>query len=75
MLRDLRSAGAAGEYASTSEALRDAVRGWQRNRHEDAERLAGLRARAHRSLADPSPSLTVAEVAARPDGLSDDDVI
>ncbi len=30
MLRILRESVAAGEYASTSEALRDAVRLWQR---------------------------------------------
>jgi antitoxin ParD1/3/4 len=58
MLRLLRKAVAAGEYASTSEALRDAVRTWQRQRLEDAERLAALRARAQASLADPAPSLS-----------------
>jgi antitoxin ParD1/3/4 len=62
MLRILREAVAAGEYASTSEALRDAVRSWQRQRLEDAERLAALRARAQSSLADPRPSLTESEV-------------
>ena len=36
----------AGEYASTSEALRDAVRVWHRQRLEDAERLNAIRARA-----------------------------
>lgn len=42
MLRLLRDAVAGGEYASTSEALRDAVRAWHRQRLEDAERLAAL---------------------------------
>ena len=60
MLRILRDAVAAGEYASTGEALRDAVRAWQRL--EDAERRAALRDRARASLADPRPSLTEAEV-------------
>ena len=46
MLRQLRDAVAEGEYASTSEALRDAVRAWHRQRLEDTERLAALRARA-----------------------------
>ncbi len=62
MLRILREAVAAGDYASTSEALRDAVRTWQRQRLEDAERLAALRGRVQSSLADPRPSLTEAEV-------------
>ena len=71
MLHDIRAAVAAGDYASTSEALRDAVRFWQRQRGEDAERLATLRARAQRSLADPRPSLTEAEVFAQLDALLD----
>jgi antitoxin ParD1/3/4 len=57
MLRLIGEAVEAGEYASTSEALRDAVRAWQRQRIEDAERLAALRARVTASLADPAPSL------------------
>jgi antitoxin ParD1/3/4 len=65
MLRQLREAVAAGDYASTSEALRDAVRAWQRQRREDAERLTALRARVQQSLADPRPSLTEEEVEAR----------
>jgi len=71
MLRDIRAAVAAGDYATTSEALRDAVRAWQRQRGEDAERLAALRARAQRSLADPRASLGEAEVMARLDALLD----
>jgi antitoxin ParD1/3/4 len=73
MLRAVREAVTAGHYASTSEALRDAVRLWQRQRTEDAERLAALRARVQRSLADPRPSLSEAEVAARINALLDDD--
>ena len=65
MLRLLREAVAGGEYASTSEALRDAVRTWHRQRLEDAERLMALRTRAQASLADPSPSLSEAEADAR----------
>jgi antitoxin ParD1/3/4 len=37
MLRVVRESVEAGEYASTSEALRDAVRVWQRQRLEDAD--------------------------------------
>lgn len=42
----LRDSVEAGEYASTSEAVRDAVRVWLRQRLEDAERLNAIRARA-----------------------------
>ena len=71
MLRLIREAVEAGEYASTSEALRDAVRAWQRQRLEDAERLAALRARVTASLADPAPSLSEAEADVRLAALFD----
>jgi antitoxin ParD1/3/4 len=58
MLRIVRQSVEAGEYASTSEALRDAVRVWSRQRIEDAERLTAIRARIRRSLDDPRPSLS-----------------
>ena len=58
MLRALREGVESGEYASTSEAMRDAVRMWQRQRLENAERLAGIRDRIRGSVADPRPSLT-----------------
>jgi antitoxin ParD1/3/4 len=58
MLRVIRESVESGEYASTSEAMRDAVRVWQRQRLEDAERLAAVRARIRRSIDDPRPSLT-----------------
>ncbi|MBY5819520.1 ribbon-helix-helix domain-containing protein [Rhizobium leguminosarum] len=58
MLRSVRDTVEAGEFATTSEAMRDAVRVWQRQRLEDAERLNAMRARIRRSLDDPRPSLT-----------------
>lgn len=69
MLRIIRESVASGEYASTSEALRDAVRVWQRQRLEDAERLAAIRARIRRSLDDPRPDLSEEEVDARLEAL------
>lgn len=65
MLRVIRESVNAGEYASTSEVLRDAMRLWQRQRAEDAERLAAIRARIHRSLDDPRADLSEDEVEAR----------
>jgi len=64
MLRLVEAAVEAGEFASVSEALRDAVRAWQREREERAERLEAIRARIRRSLADPRPPLTMEEVEA-----------
>lgn len=63
-LRAVRESVAAGEYASTSEVLRDAVRLWQRQRQEDAERLNLIRARIRRSVDDPRADLTGEEVRA-----------
>lgn len=68
-LRAVRESVAAGEYASTSEVLRDAVRLWQRQREEDAQRLNVLRARIRRSLDDPRPDLTSDEVRGRIEAL------
>jgi len=65
MLRVVRESVEAGEYASTSEALRDAVRVWQRQRLEDAERLNAIRARVRRSLDDPRSDMSFEEVEAR----------
>jgi len=73
MLRAVRESVAAGEYASTSEALRDAVRLWQRDRLEHAERLAAIRARVRRSLDDPRPDLTSEEMDAELQTIFDED--
>ena len=62
MLRTVRESVDAGEYASASEVMRDAVRLWQRQRLEDAERLKVIRARVQRSLEDPRADLTGEEV-------------
>jgi len=65
MLRAVRDSVEAGEYASPSEALRDAVRVWLRQRVEDVERLNAIRARVRRSLDDPRPDTSFDEVEAR----------
>jgi antitoxin ParD1/3/4 len=62
MLRAIRESVESGEYASASEALRDAVRVWRRQRLEDAERLEEIRARVRRSIDDPRPSMTEKQV-------------
>ncbi|MCJ2132094.1 ribbon-helix-helix protein, CopG family [Methylobacterium sp. E-045] len=61
LLRAVRESIEAGEYASTSEVMRHAVRLWQRQRLEDAERLNEIRSRVSRSLDDPRPDLTTTD--------------
>ena len=65
MASDIRAVVEAGEYSSTGEAIRDAIRVWRRQRLEDAERLTAIRARIRRSLNDPRPNMTLEEVDAR----------
>ena len=67
MERELRACVGTGEYGSTSEAVRDALRLWKRKREEHAETLADIRARIRRSLDDPRPDLTLEEVDAELD--------
>jgi antitoxin ParD1/3/4 len=74
MLRAIRESVEAGEYASTSEALRDAVRVWQRQRLEDAERLTAIRTRVRRSLDDPRASIPLDEAFDRIEKLHNDTV-
>lgn len=62
MLRSIRESVDAGEYASTSEVIRHAMRLWQRDRDEHAERMEAIRARLRRSLDDPHPDLSLEEV-------------
>lgn len=61
MLRAIRESVDAGEYASTSEVVRHAMRLWQRERDEHAERIAAIKARIRKSLDDPRPSLSEEE--------------
>jgi antitoxin ParD1/3/4 len=62
MLRAIRESVDAGDYASTSEVIRHAMRLWQRERDEHAERMAAIKARIRRSLDDPRPDLTREEL-------------
>jgi len=70
MLRMVRDSVDAGEYASTSEVLRDALRLWQWQRLEDAERLEELRARVRQSIDVPA-GLSREEVDTRLNALLD----
>ncbi len=74
MMQVIRASVASGEYASTSEALRDAVRIWQRDRREHAERLEAIRQRVKTSMDDPRPSLGEGDVQKRLQDLHADTV-
>lgn len=71
MLRAVRASVEAGEYASTSEAVRDAIRLWQRARDEHAERLAAIRERVRHSVEDGRAPLSLDQVRDRLAGLHD----
>lgn len=58
MLRLIRETVDAGEYASTSEVVRDAMRLWHRQRQEHVERLNAIRARVRNSFDDPRTDLS-----------------
>lgn len=71
MLRSIRESVEAGEYASTSEVIRHAMRLWQRERDEHAERIAAIKARIRKSLDDPRPDLTEEEMEAAIEAMFD----
>lgn len=71
MLRSIRESVEAGEYASTSEVIRHAMRLWQRERDEYAERIAAIKARIRKSLDDPRPDLTEEEMEAAIEAMFD----
>lgn len=74
MLRAIRASVASGEYASVSEAMRDAVRVWERDRHEHSERMEAIRQRIRTSIADPRPAVSLRTVRERLRSLHDDTV-
>jgi len=65
MIEVIRASVASGEYASTSEAMRDAVRVWQRAREEHSQRLAAIKARVQRSVNDDRPGSSADKVRER----------
>ncbi|HKU97561.1 MAG TPA: type II toxin-antitoxin system ParD family antitoxin [Vineibacter sp.] len=69
MVRLIREKVESGAYASTSEVIREAMRIWQRQEEEHAERIAVIRARLRRSMKDPRPDLSSEEVRAWIDDL------
>ena len=52
----------AGDFASSSELIREALRVWQKREEEHQERLTSIRARIQKSIDDPRPSIPAEEV-------------
>lgn len=65
MLSAIKSRVTNGDYASTSEVLREAMRLWLRKEEEHVERMAAIRARIQQSLDDPRPRVPVDAAFAR----------
>lgn len=49
----------AGDFASSSELIREALRVWQKREEEHSARLAAIRTRLQNSLDDPRPPVSV----------------
>ena len=64
MNRIIKQRVAAGDFASSSELIREALRVWQRQQDEHEERLASIRARIQKSIDDPRPSFSLDEARA-----------
>jgi antitoxin ParD1/3/4 len=62
MARMIRAKVAAGQYATNSEVIREALRLWQEKEERHQARLAVVRTKIQESLDDPRPSLTEEEV-------------
>lgn len=62
MVALVRQAVAAGEYASSSEVVREALREWTQKRSLRQQGVEELRQLWQQVLADPTPGVPVAEV-------------
>lgn len=65
MARMIREKVEDGSYGSASEVVRAALRAFQREEEEHAERMASIRARVKASIEDIRPNLSAEEVRAR----------
>lgn len=61
----------AGSYGSASEVIRAALRAFQREEEEYAERIAAIRARIVASIEDPRPNLSSGQVRAHLQQVAD----
>jgi antitoxin ParD1/3/4 len=51
-----------GQFASTSELIREALRAWHKQEVEYEERIASIRDRIKRSIDDPRASIPIEQV-------------
>jgi antitoxin ParD1/3/4 len=65
MARMIREKVEDGSFGSASEVIRAALRAFQREEKEHAERMASIMARVKASIEDPRPSLSMEEVDSR----------
>lgn len=61
-----------GQFASTSELIREALRVWHKAEAEHEERIAAIRARVRASVDDPRPSVPLEEAFERLRALHED---
>jgi antitoxin ParD1/3/4 len=57
LAKTLRESVAAGEFATTNDAARNAIEQWQRARLANADAIDAIRSRLRKSMEDPRPSL------------------
>ncbi len=69
MARMIREKVEDGSFGSASEVIRAALRAFQREEEEHAERMASIRARVRASLEDKRPNLSGEDVRAHLQGL------
>lgn len=62
MARLIREKVESGSFGSASEVIRAALRAFQREEEEHAERIASIRARIKASVEDPRPNLSSKQV-------------
>ena len=65
MVAGVRQAGETGEYASSSEVVRDALRDWTQRRNLRQQGIDELRQVWRQAMEDKSPGVPVKEVLAR----------
>ena len=61
-----------GSFGSASEGIRAALRAFQREEEEHAERIASIKARIRASVEDPRPNLSSKQVRAQLQRIADE---
>jgi antitoxin ParD1/3/4 len=72
MARLIRDKVESGSFGSASEVIRAALRAFQREEEEHAERIASIRARIEASVEDPRPNLSSKQVRAQLRRIADE---